>query len=445
MNSSPRDYELVAPETLCDVLALLRDSWSPIAGGTDLMVLLNAGQLTRKRLVSLHRLPDLQAIEVTPDAVRIGAAVTYTAVRGHSLLQAEFELLGRAASWTGGIANQNRGTLGGNIVNASPAADSPPMLLVYDAQLELLSERGPRTVRYEDFHTGYKTMRMQPDELLTRIVLPRSSTPPRAYGRKVGARQAMAISKVSMGALAWLERDRVADIRIAVGSVAPFPLRCRRTEEVIRAQSLSPRLRAEAAAVIASEISPIDDLRSTRDYRVKVTVNLLAEFLDSLQANPVLEQWNHVPETQAASALLTCCGSTQWAQQLAAARPFTDEAQLFEEAGRIWWALSPADWLEAFGSHLEIGAAPTRHQEAEEQSGMREAGDQLRRSMAEANRAYRERFGFLFLICATGKSAAEMLAELERRLNNDRETELREAAAQQRQITHLRLRKWLNG
>jgi CO/xanthine dehydrogenase FAD-binding subunit len=142
---------------------------------------------------------------VTEEAVTLGSAVTFSAIRRHPVLQREFPLLCRAASWTGGIANQNRGTLGGNIVNASPAADSPPALLAYDAILSLLSMRGERTLPYCAFHIGYKQMRIDPDELLYKIYLPRRFTGWRQYSRKVGARKAQSIEMPwRMCVSAWL-------------------------------------------------------------------------------------------------------------------------------------------------------------------------------------------------------------------------------------------------
>src|SRR3982075_865213 len=180
MRSDPADYELIAPGNLEAVVSLLADEpakWLPIAGGTDVMVLYAAGKLPAGKLVSIWNLPELRGIEISPNEIRIGAGCTYTELREHEIIAGEFPLLASAARWTGGIANQNRGTLGGNIVNASPAADSAPALLVYDAELVLLSRRGERRVPYREFHTGYKQMRMEADELLYQIRLPRHSAP----------------------------------------------------------------------------------------------------------------------------------------------------------------------------------------------------------------------------------------------------------------------------
>ena len=154
------------------------------------------------------------------------------------MLQAEFPLLCTAARETGSIATQNRGTLGGNIVNASPAADSPPALLVYDAEIEFISERGARWLPYHGFHTGYKKMLLAPDELLRAVRLPRRTKPWRQYYRKVGTRKAQAISKVCFAGAALVGSGTMRDIRIALGSIAPIVLRAVKTEDALRGKKL---------------------------------------------------------------------------------------------------------------------------------------------------------------------------------------------------------------
>src|SRR3977135_2623141 len=182
-------YDLRVATNLPEALALLArepGTWQPFAGGTDLMVLLEAEKLAHRRFLSLSKLAELRGIVVTADSVTMGALTTYTQVQNHPILQAEFPLLCSPARETGSIATQNRGTLGGNIVNASPAADSPPALLVYDAEIELVSARWARWLPYHGFHTGYKKMLLAPDELLRVIRLPRRAKPWRQYYRKAG-------------------------------------------------------------------------------------------------------------------------------------------------------------------------------------------------------------------------------------------------------------------
>src|SRR5260221_2626668 len=242
-------YELRIPGSLSEALALLGGEtgvWQAFAGGTDLMVLLEAGKLSHKRFLSVAKLDDLRGIEVTGDFVYLGALTTHTEIQRHPLLQSEFPLLCSAARETGSVATQNRGTLGGNIVNASPAADSPPALLVYDAEIELISERGVRWLPYNGFHTGYKTMQLEADELLRAVRLPRRVKKWRQYYRKVGTRKAQAISKVCLAGAALVENGTIRDARIALGSVAPIVLRAVKTEDALCGNSVTPAVIAAA-------------------------------------------------------------------------------------------------------------------------------------------------------------------------------------------------------
>jgi CO/xanthine dehydrogenase FAD-binding subunit len=285
MRSYLPDYELRAPKDLRVVLDMLGETpgaWRPFAGGTDLMVLFESGKLPRGKYVSLWGLQELSGIELTPQMLTLGALTTYTDVLADPVLRSEFPLLCRAAAETGGVATQNRGTLGGNIANASPAADSPPALLVYEAELELVSARGSRRVPYHGFHTGYKRMDLRPDEIIRSIRLPRSRASWRQSYRKVGTRKAQAISKVCFAAAADMDGDVIHDIRIAFGSVAPIVLRCVRTEAVLRGRRPDVPAREAARAALGRDIRPIDDVRSTAEYRMRVAENLLIQFLSEL-------------------------------------------------------------------------------------------------------------------------------------------------------------------
>lgn len=244
------------------------------------MVLLEAGKLAHRRFLNIWRLKELHGIEESRVHVMLGALTTYTEVQRSETLQREFPLLCRAAAETGSVATQNRGTLGGNIANASPAADSPPALLVYDAELELVSARGARWVPYAQFHKGYKQMDLASDELITRIRIARTRSGWRQYYRKVGTRSAQAISKVCFAGVSRRDNGRIADVRIALGSVAPTVVRGVKTEEFLRAAGvLTPAAVKKAQEILAGEIAPIDDFRSTANYRRRVAQNLLEEFL----------------------------------------------------------------------------------------------------------------------------------------------------------------------
>jgi CO/xanthine dehydrogenase FAD-binding subunit len=258
--------------------------WKPFAGGTDLMVLLEAGKLPHRRFLNIWKLPELRGIEVTPQHVTLGALTTYSEVRRHELLMLEFPLLCRAASETGSIATQNRGTLGGNIANASPAADSPPALLVYDAELELVSANGTRWLSYQGFWKGYKQIELRNDELIRGIRLARGKTGWVQFYRKVGTRRAQAISKVCFAGAARVETGRIANVRIALGSVAPTVLRAIETENILRGKKPTPVIVNAAQEILAREIAPINDMRSTARYRLRVVQNLLAEFCERIAA-----------------------------------------------------------------------------------------------------------------------------------------------------------------
>lgn len=284
MRSYLPDFDLQAPRTLEDALAVLArepGQWRPFAGGTDLMVLLEAGTLPPSKYLSLWQLRELRGITVNDDEAVVGALTTYSDVLRSDVLSAEFPLMGLAAGETGGVATQNRGTIGGNIANASPAADTPPALLVYDAALDLVSVRGVRRVAYDRFHLGYKQMDLAPDELIQSIRLPRRRSPWRHGWRKVGTRRAQAISKVCFAAAIDVAGPAVRDIRIAFGSVAPTPVRAARAEAAMRGRTIDAESIKLSCDALAGDISPIDDLRSTANYRLTVARNLLEQFLSS--------------------------------------------------------------------------------------------------------------------------------------------------------------------
>jgi len=275
-------YQLATPASLDEALALIGNEpgvWKPFAGGTDLMVLLEAGKLAHRNYFNIWPLRELRGIEVDDNHVTLGALTTYTDVQANPVLRHEFPMLCQAAGETGGLAIQNRGTLGGNIVNASPAADSPPALLAYDAEIELASRNGSRWISYDGFHTGYKQMNIRPEELLTRIRLPRTTSELTHYYRKVGTRKAQAISKVCFAAVLRRDGARVTETRIALGSVAPIVLRAKQTEDIVRGKELNDDTVRLARETLVREIAPIDDIRSTAGYRLRVAANLLVDFL----------------------------------------------------------------------------------------------------------------------------------------------------------------------
>jgi CO/xanthine dehydrogenase FAD-binding subunit len=233
----------------------------PIAGGTDVMVWMNDGKMPGREYQSLHRLArDWRCVFETPYGwLRIG-------------VRARYPLLVESARVTGALQIQNRGTLVGNVANGSPAADTVPVLMVYDAQLELLSTRGIRHVPLASFYTGYRQNTLLGDELISALLLPPPDFRRLQHFRKVGTREAQAISKVVFAGA--MSEDR-RTCRLAWGSVGPTTVRAAKTE-----QALASGDDLEAAwAVLQNEITPIDDIRSTREYRLAVSRRILGEFM----------------------------------------------------------------------------------------------------------------------------------------------------------------------
>jgi xanthine dehydrogenase small subunit len=257
------------PRTLDEALGMLRDDGplEPLAGCTDAYVALQFGTARVSRFIDLWPLDELRGIEVRKDGVRLGALTTFADITASAPLRRRLPMLAAAAREIGGKQIQNRATIGGNIANASPAGDSLPVLLAAGATVVLRSASGERRVPFDAYYTGYRTSVRRPDELIVAVELPRIAGT--QWWRKVGTRRAQAISKVMMAGIR--HRD---EVRVAVGSVGPVPLRLARTEAALASGATI----AEAANVLAGEIAPIDDIRSTADYRRRVAANLLAQF-----------------------------------------------------------------------------------------------------------------------------------------------------------------------
>jgi CO/xanthine dehydrogenase FAD-binding subunit len=279
------DCDIRVPANLTEALTILAAEpgvWTPFAGGTDLMVVYNAGRLKATRFLDLSRLAELRGIREEADSLTFGALTTFTEVRDCRAVHQHFPNLVKSARATGALAIQNRGTLGGNIANASPAADTPPSLLAYGAELELISPRGLRRVAYDRFHLGYKRLDLAPDELVAAIFVPKPRGRSFHYFRKVGTRQAQAISKVCLAAHARIEEGVVVELRIGLGSVAPVPQRARAAEAALLGQPLSALPIAAARGALLDDMSPIDDIRASAHYRSVVTQNVLGHMLREL-------------------------------------------------------------------------------------------------------------------------------------------------------------------
>ena len=292
MHSDPTLYALTRASSLENVLRRLAEEpgqHTLLAGGTELMVAFNSGRLRSRALISIQALQELRFLRWDTANLQIGAGTTFTDLRRDEMIGDEFPLLAQAASWTGSIANQNRATIGGNICNASPAADTPPALLAYEAEVTLRSARGSRTIPYREFHLGYKQTALRSDELLYSITIPRRYAGWHQYVRKVGTREAQAISKVALAAVANARDGHIAELHLAAASLADRPLRLEATEQLLTGASLEPAALEEtvrlARASLARESKPIDDIRSTARYRTTVAANLLEGLLRQLAAD----------------------------------------------------------------------------------------------------------------------------------------------------------------
>jgi len=287
VRSFPGDFEVLCPRTLDEALTALAQGRTrpggvtPLAGATDLFVLWNAAHLPPTTFLSLHAVSELaRPLAWEGETLVLSALTTYTDVRRDARAARELPLLALAAREVGALQIQNRGTWAGNIANASPAADGVPALLAYDATVTLASTRGRRDVALADYFTGYKTTRRDADELIVQIRVPAPVAGARAYWRKVGTRKLQAISKVvAAGVLGMGGDGRIAHARLVLGSVAPVTLRARNVEAAITGRALGPATTAAAIAALDADIAPIDDIRSTRDYRRAVTANVVAEWL----------------------------------------------------------------------------------------------------------------------------------------------------------------------
>jgi CO/xanthine dehydrogenase FAD-binding subunit len=270
MQSSISKLTLLEPTTLGDALEMLRDEGplTPLAGCTDLFVSLNFGTLKETRFLNLWRLNALRAIEVRKNVLSIGALATFTDIMRSPLVRKRLPMLVAAAREVGGVQIQNRGTIGGNVANASPAGDSLPVLAAAEATVVLKSAAGTRRIPFDAFYTGYRATVRRPDELIAAFEIP--AIRGRQWFHKVGTRAAQAISKVVVAGVV-----QPGSTRIALGSVAPTVVRARRTEA-----ALAEGATVDAAQrVLMDEIAPIDDIRSTAEYRRRVAANLLGRML----------------------------------------------------------------------------------------------------------------------------------------------------------------------
>ena len=275
----------VAPTSLDEVYELLserRGRAKIIAGGTDLMVALNAESLNAKEFIDIWRLNELRGIDDEGETIRIGALTTYTQLIKSPLILSSVPALVEASRTIGAIQIQNRGTIGGNIVNASPAGDSLPVLAAFDAEVEIGSIRGVRRIDFNQFYIGYRQTVMDADEILLAIRMRKLNPNEQSFFFKVGTRRAQAISKIVTAVKIGITGAEINFINIALGSVAPTVIRAKLTESLLTNAPLDTTIIERARRTISQEIAPITDVRSTEHYRRTVAGNALAKILRRL-------------------------------------------------------------------------------------------------------------------------------------------------------------------
>ena len=284
MRGDASSMKLLRPRSVEEALRLYAASPHavPLAGGTDFMVAWNAGDANGRTILDLSGLTPWKRIVETKTGVRVGPLVTHRELQLHPLVRKRLPLLVEACATIGGGQIQARGTLGGNIANASPAGDTFPPLAVYEARVRLRSARESRTLPFLDVFTGVKKTALAQGELIDSIEIDFPRSPSRENFRKVGTRAASAISKMVAAGLLWLSSDgRIREVRFALGSMAPTVRRLSSVEALLAGKKPTSRLVAEAVDLLENDVSPIDDLRSTRAYRLEVSRNLLRAFLST--------------------------------------------------------------------------------------------------------------------------------------------------------------------
>jgi len=283
MRGAPRSMTVLRPRSATEAVALFgaNPQARPLAGGTDYMVAWNTGDGNGQSILDLSAVREWRAIRATAAGLRIGALVTHAELRDDPLVREKLPLLAQAAGVVGAAQIQNRGTLGGNIANASPAADTFPPLAIYEATVQAVSQKGLRDIPFHALFAGVKKTVLEPGELIAAIVVPfPAGRPSRRLFRKVGTRAAMAISKIVAAGMLWTQADRtVRELRFALGSMAPTVRRLRAAEEFVAGKRLTAEVAEQACQLLRRDVSPIDDVRSTAEYRLHVSQNLLRAFL----------------------------------------------------------------------------------------------------------------------------------------------------------------------
>ena len=259
----------VSPRSLDEAIRQLSENpqLRPVAGCTDLLVADPDQIASLPGVIDLLSVPELRGIRWVSETLEIGATTTFSEIGTAKTVRQNFPSLAEAASQIGGWQIQNRATLGGNMANASPAGDSLPVLLALDAAVVLVGPEGERTIAYSEFHTGYRETAMLPGEIIARIRLPRPRPDTVQLFRKIGTREAHAISKVVVALSGRVDEGEIVEYRLGAGSVAAIPMRLTAVEEAVVGRSTDAETADMAGRLAAESVEPIDDVRSTAAYR----------------------------------------------------------------------------------------------------------------------------------------------------------------------------------
>lgn len=284
MRGNAASMTVLSPRTPGEALALYaaEPRAVPLAGGTDLMVGWNLGQLNGKTVLDLSRLDAWRKVKPAKAGLSVGCLATHAELRFHPLVRRRFPLLSEACATVGAAQIQNRGTIGGNLANASPAADTFPPLAVYEASVRIAGPSGTRELPLLQLFAGVKKTQLLPGELILSVELPfPDKAPSAALFRKVGTRLAQAISKTMFAGLLWVDRKGVVEeARLSFGSLAPTVRRLHAAEAFLKGRRLDAAAALEASRLLDVDVSPIDDIRSTREYRLAASRNILRRFLE---------------------------------------------------------------------------------------------------------------------------------------------------------------------
>jgi CO/xanthine dehydrogenase FAD-binding subunit len=276
-----RPLPVVKPKDLSEALRYVRESGKPLAGGTDLLVAVRKGTESPNLLVYVGELPELRVLREEKEGLEVGAGLTHAELLAHPATE-RFPILRSILRTIGSPAIRAMGTLGGNIVTASPAGDSLVALYLLEARVRLVSEEGERELPIWEFIVGPRKTALRQGELVRSVFLPWLSGEPRSFFRKVGRRRALIIAIASLGALVWVRDGRVERARLALGSVAPTVIRPKEVEEALVGRPVSPEAWEDLVPRLSAATHPISDLRASADYRRKVAGRLLLALAEEL-------------------------------------------------------------------------------------------------------------------------------------------------------------------